>query len=161
MAVTKIHRTSKMVLYITMAITVVIAALFFLGGEVPVEQRLVPTASEPKFIDILMYWVYFLVGCIVLILLAFGITDFLSSLKNQPKKAINALLVIVVFVALFVITYMLGSGTPLNIIGYTGPDNVPSRLKMTDMFMFTMYIMLALAILSMIFSPLLKKSKKK
>ena len=104
-----------------------------------------------------MYWVYFLVGCNVVVLLAFAIADFISSLKNQPKKAINSLLVIVAFVAMFVITYMLGSGKPLDIVGYTGPDNVPGRLNMTDMFMYSMYIMLALAVLAMIF-PLLKES---
>jgi magnesium-transporting ATPase (P-type) len=157
MAVTKIHKTSRIVMYITMAITIVVMTLFFLGGEVPVDQRLVPTAPEPKYIDLLMYWVYFLVGCTVLVLLAFAIADFSSSLKNQPKKAINSLLVIVAFAAMFVITYMLGSDKPLDIVGYTGPDNVPGRLKMTDMFMYSMYIMLALAVLAMIFSPLLKR----
>ena len=37
MAVTKIHKTSRIVMYITMAITIVVMALFFLGGEVPVD----------------------------------------------------------------------------------------------------------------------------
>jgi hypothetical protein len=161
MAVTKIHKTSKMVLYITMAITIVIAVLFFLGGEVPVEERVVPTVPEPVFTDLLIYWVYFLVACTVLILLGFGITSFASSLKTQPKKALNSFLIVLAFLILLVITYSLGDGTPLNIVGYTGPDNVPVRLKMTDMFMFTMYIMLTLTILSMIFSPLLKQFKKK
>ena len=86
MAVTKIHKTSRIVMYITMAITIVVMALFFLGGEVPVDQRLVPTAPEPKYIDLLMYWVYFLVGCTVLVLLAFAIADFFIILEESTQK---------------------------------------------------------------------------
>ncbi|MBZ4674938.1 MAG: hypothetical protein JG772_627 [Dysgonamonadaceae bacterium] len=73
----------------------------------------------------------------------------------------GSLLVIIALAALFGITYTLGSGTPLNIVGYTGPDNVPGTLKMTDMWIFSIYVMLMLVILSILFAPLLSKSKKK
>ncbi|HOV71054.1 MAG TPA: hypothetical protein PLO31_02480 [Dysgonamonadaceae bacterium] len=160
MAVTKIHKTSKMVLYTIMGITVLVLALFLFGGEVPVEQRVVPTISEPRFTDILLYWVYALLAISILVLLAFAISDFISSWKARPKSAFRSLLVVLAFAAMLIITFALGSGKPLNIVGYTGSENVPIILKFTDMWLFSMYIMLVLNILALLFSPLLKSRKK-
>ncbi|MDD3788902.1 MAG: hypothetical protein PHO94_09435 [Petrimonas sp.] len=161
MAVTKIHRTSRMTLYITMVISLVVIALFIFGGQVPVEKRLVPDLSEPAFTDALLYWIYILLAITVLILFLFAVIGFFSSLKTNPKKAINSLLVVVALAALLIITYVMGSGTPLDIVGYTGSDNVPPRLKLTDMWLFSIYVMLFLVIVSILAAPLFKLIRKK
>lgn len=163
MAVTKIHKTSKMVLYITIGITLIVLALFFLGGNVSAEKQLPQLVGlqEPRNTDILIYWTYALLAITIILLLLFSISGFFSSLKTNRKGAMGSLLVIIAMAALFGITYTLGSGTPLNIVGYSGPDNVPGRLKMTDMWIFSIYVMLTLVILSILFAPLLSKSKKK
>ncbi|MCW1735598.1 hypothetical protein [Anaerorudis cellulosivorans] len=160
MAVTKIHKTSKMVLYAIMGITVLILAVFLLGGEVPVEERVVPTISEPRFTDLLMYWVYALLAISVLVLIAFAVSDFISSWKARPKSAFRSLLVVLVFVAMLIITFAIGSGTPLNIVGYTGSENVPIFLKITDMWLYSIYLMVVVNVLALLFSPLLKSGKK-
>lgn len=157
MAVTKIHKTSRMVLYAIMGITILVLAVFLFGGEVPVEQRLVPTISEPKFTDVLLYWVYVLLAISILVMLVFAVSDFISSWKVRPKSAFRSFLVVLAFAAMLIITFILGDGTPLNIVGYTGPDNVPVTLKFTDMWLYSIYIMLVVAVLAMIFSPLLKR----
>ena len=94
-------------------------------------------------------------------LLLFAISGFFSTLRTNRKGAIESLLVLLAMLALFGITYTIGSGKPLNIVGYTGPDNVPGTLKMTDMWIFSIYVMLTLVILAIVFTPLLSKSKKK
>jgi hypothetical protein len=160
MAVTKIHKTSKVVLYTIMGITVLILAFFLLGGEVPVEERVVPTISEPRFTDLLMYWVYALLAISVLVLIAFAVSDFISSWKARPKSAFRSLLVVLVFVAMLIITFAIGSGTPLNIVGYTGSENVPIFLKITDMCLYSIYLMVVVNVLALLFSPLLKSGKK-
>lgn len=160
MAVTKIHKTSKVVLYTIMGITVLILAFFLLGGEVPVEERVVPTISEPRFTDLLMYWVYALLAISVLVLIAFAVSDFISSWKARPKSAFRSLLVVLVFVAMLIITFAIGSGTPLNIVGYTGSENVPIFLKITDMWLYSIYLMVVVNVLALLFSPLLKSGKK-
>lgn len=163
MAVTKIHKTSRMTLYAIIGITLVVLALFFFGGNVPLERQTPALAglNEPTNTSMLLYWIYILLGVTVVVLLLFAIVGFFTSLKTKPKSAINSLLVLVALVALFVITYAMGSGTPLNIVGYTGPDNIPSRLRMTDMWIFSIYLMLVLTILSIFFAPLLKIFRKK
>jgi hypothetical protein len=162
MAVTKIHKTSKMVLYITIGITLIVLAMFFLGGNVSAENQLpqVVGLQEPRNTDILIYWTYALLFATIVTLLLFAISGFFSTLKTNRKGAIESLLVLLAMLALFGITYTIGSGTPLNIVGYTGPDNVPGTLKMTDMWIFSIYVMLLLVILAIVFAPLLSKSKK-
>ena len=160
MAVAKIHKTSKMVLYAIMGITVLIFAVFLFGGEVQVEERVVPTISEPRFTDLLMYWVYALLAISVLVLIAFAVSDFISSWKSRSKSAFRSLLVVLAFVAMLIITFAIGSGTPLNIVGYTGVGNVPIFLKITDMWLYSIYLMVAVNVLALLFSPLLKSGKK-
>lgn len=160
MAVAKIHKTSKMVLYAIIGITVLILAVFFFGGEVQVEERVVPTISEPRYTDLLMYWVYALLAISVLVLIAFAVSDFISSWKSRPKSAFRSLLVVLAFVAMLIITFAMGSGTPLNIVGYTGVGNVPIFLKITDMWLYSIYLMVAVNVLALLFSSLLKSGKK-
>lgn len=160
MAVAKIHKTSKMVLYAIIGITVLILAVFFFGGEVQVEERVVPTISEPRYTDLLMYWVYALLAISVLVLIAFAVSDFISSWKSRPKSAFRSLLVVLAFVAMLIITFAIGSDTPLNIVGYTGVGNVPIFLKITDMWLYSIYLMVAVNVLALLFSSLLKSGKK-
>lgn len=157
MAVTKIHRTSRMALWTTIAITLVVLGLFFFGGQVPEGQKLVADMSQPQFTDILLYWMYALLAITIGVLLLFAIFGFFKGLKESPKKALGGLFVLLALVALLVITYIMGDGTLLNIPGYDGPDNNPTTLKMTDMWLYSMYIMLAATVLAIFVTPLFKK----
>jgi hypothetical protein len=60
-----------------------------------------------------------------------------------------------------VVAYAIGDGTLLNIPGYEGNDNRPPMLKMTDMWLYSMYVMFAITLLAMIFLPLLVGGRKK
>lgn len=157
MAVTKIHRTSRTVLLVTMAISLIVLALFFLGGEVSDGQKLFPDMSQPKFTDILLYWAYALLALTIVVLILFAIFEFFKSLKESPKKALSGLFVLLALVALLIVTYVIGDGTLLNIPGYDGPDNNPSTLKMTDMWLYSGYVMLTITLLAIFITPLFKK----
>lgn len=71
------------------------------------------------------------------------------------------MVLLIVFAILLVIAYSIGDGTPLNILGYEGPDNVTARLKMTDMWIYTIYILMALSVAAMLLSPLIKRIGKR
>lgn len=164
MAVTKIHKTSKMVLYVTAAITIVITLLFLFGGQMAEAQRVTtvdPSVSQPAFTGVLLYWMYALLGITILVLLGFSILGLFSGLKTNRKATIESLLGLVALVVLLIVTYFMGNGTPLNIVGYNGPDNVPGTLKMTDMWIFSMYVMLALTIIAILLYPVLQRMGKK
>ena len=163
MAVTKISRISRWTLYALTAVTLVLLAVFFLGGKVQPENQYVELVGldEPNFTSGLLYWVYVLLALTVFAVLAFSIFGFTNNLIHNRKKAINSLLTIVVFAILLVIAYSIGDGTPLDILGYEGPDNVPARLKMTDMWIYSIYILMTLSVAAMLLSPLIQRIGKR
>ena len=163
MAVTKISRISRWTLYAMSVVTVVLIALFFLAGNVQPEHQYAELVglTEPNFTDVLLYWVYTLLGITILAVFVFTIFGFVNNLRYNRKKAINSLVTLLIFAVLLIIAYSIGDGTPLNILGYEGPDNVKGMLKLTDMWLYTIYILMALTILAMLFSPLIKRIGKR
>ncbi len=157
MAVTKIHRTSKIALYISMIITIVVMAVFFFGGQAPEEQRLVADQSQPIFTDLLMYWMYILLIVTIVAWLLFAIVGFAKNMKDNPKKGFGSLVGVLALGGLLLVTYLIGSGELLTIPGYTGGDNTPGMLKMTDMWLYSCYVLLLVTILSIIVVPIFKK----
>ena len=163
MAVTKISRISRWALYAMTAVTIVLIALFFLAGNVLPENQIPQLVGlvEPNFTDILLYWVYVLLGITILSVILFSIVGFINNLKYSRRSAINSLVTLAIFAVLLIFAYTIGDGTPLNILGYEGPDNVKGMLKLTDMWLYTIYILMALTILAMLFSPLIKRIGKR
>ncbi|MFA7492811.1 MAG: hypothetical protein WCZ43_04770 [Proteiniphilum sp.] len=160
MAVTKISRTSRFTLYIGVLISLVVLGLFYLGGQVSEHEKLVADMSQPKFTDLLLYWAYVLLAITIVVWVLFVILSSLTQLKENPKKALGGFLALVGLAALLLITYMIGDGTLLNIPGYEGSDNRPPILKMTDMWLYSMYVMFAVTVLTMIILPLVGGRKK-
>ena len=163
MAVTKISRISRWTLYALTAVTIALIALFFLGGNVAPENQYMELVGidEPNFTNGLLYWIYILLAVTVFSVFAFSIFGFINNLKHNRKRALNSLVTLAIFAVLLVIAYSIGDGTPLNILGYEGPDNVPARLKLTDMWIYSVYILMTLVILAMLFSPLIKRIGKR
>lgn len=159
MAVTKIHRASKMALIIGVIVSLIVMGLFYLGGQVPMQEKIAADLSEPKFTDIVLYWSYVLLVITIAALILFAIAAFFKQLKESPKKALSGFLVLVGIAALFVVTFIIGDGTLMNIPGYDGPDNTPKTLKMTDMWLFSSYVMLVLTFLAILFLPLIKRKR--
>lgn len=163
MAVTKISRISRWTLYAISIVSVAFIGLFFLAGNVPPEQQYPELVGlpEPVFTEPLLYWMYILLAITILALIVFSIFGFVNNLKYSKKNAVNSLITLVVAAVLLVITYSMGNGTPLNILGYEGPDNVSFMLKLTDMWLYTIYILMVVTVLAMIFSPLIKRIGKR
>ena len=163
MAVTKISRVSRWTLYALSAVTILLIALFYFGGNVAPENQYAELVgkAEPSFTNALLYWIYLLLGITVFALIAFSVMGFINNFRYNRKRAINSLVTLLVFAVLLIIAYTIGDGTPLNILGYEGPDNVPTMLKLTDMWIYSVYILMALTILAMLFSPLIKRIGKR
>ncbi len=157
MAVTKIHRTSKITLLIGVIISIFVMALFYLGGEASAQEKLIADMSQPKFTDIVLFWGYALLVITIVVLLAFSVLDFLKKLKESPKKALSGFLVLLAMAAMLIITFVIGDGSLLNIPGYDGADNNSSTLKLTDMWLFSSYIMLIITFLAIVILPLFKR----
>ncbi|MCK9159366.1 MAG: hypothetical protein WCR45_04115 [Bacteroidaceae bacterium] len=147
------YKASYYVLYAIFAVIIVILGLFYFGGDATgsaILTSLDPGMKQPAHLDTLMYLVYTLLVVTVLVTLVGSIIKFGGKLKDAPKEAVRSIIGLVIFVALFLICYSLGDGTPLKITGYDGSDNVSFWLKITDMFLYIVYIEMALAVLLII-----------
>lgn len=148
----RIQNLTGGILWALLLITIVVFAVFFLGGETPVEQRLVAdtSISEPAQTDVLMYWVYTLVFATIIVTLLAAVIQLGASFKDSPKAAFQSLLGFILLIVLMVVTYSMGSNEPLQLVGYTGTDNQAPWLKIGDMFIFTIGFMISAMVVLMI-----------
>ena len=153
----KIQKVSGSVLYVILAITIIVAGLFFFGGEDP--NPLVPDMSQPVYTDSLIYLMYVLLGITIVITLAAAVYQFVMNFIDSPNAAIKSLASIIVLVGLLIVTWAAGSEQALVMPGYDGAENVPFWLKLTDMFLYTIYIMMAVLILLILGFGISKKFK--
>lgn len=131
-------------------ITVVLLGLFIFGGKVP--NQLYDT---PVYTGTLLNWAYILCGIAVLAAMIFPI----ARLFTRPKQAMKSFIGLAGVAVLVLIAYAMADDTPLKLIGYNGPDNVPSRLLMTDTIIYTMYFLFAGAVLAIIGTEIYKRVK--
>ena len=157
----RIQKVSGTVLYVMLAITLVILGMFFFGGETPLDQRLVADTAmeEPAQTDALIYWMYILFGIAVIITIAAAIYQFVTGFIDSPMTAIKSLLGLILIIVVLVISWAMGSNQPLVMPGYDGAENVPFWLKLTDMFLYTIYIMMGAMILLIFGFGIAKKFK--
>ena len=85
------HRVSGIVLYAMLAMTVVVAVLFFFGGEVPMAGRVVAdvSQSEPRYTDALLCWVYALLGLAVVVALGTALRKQVLGFVNAPGAMVR------------------------------------------------------------------------
>ena len=99
--------------------------------------------------DIAIVWAY-----ILFILTAISAIVFpLISVFSNKKALIRLLVVLVGSAAVIVVSYLLASGSPIDIIGYAGDANKnPGTLKMVDTTLFVTYMLFGLALASILYS---------
>jgi hypothetical protein len=131
-----------------------VLGLFYFGGEM--SAPLVPDMANPLYTDALLYLMYGLLGFIVVVTVIAFIAQFGATLKDNPVTALKSLLGVVLLVIALIATWSIGSDEALVMPGYDGTENVPFWLKLTDMFLYTLYFMIAACILAMIGSSIKK-----
>ena len=158
MAVTKIRRISSWTLILVSILGLAVMALFYFGGEEP------PLNGEwkyPTYTGEVLIWSYFLLGICALSMLFFGLAQFALKFKTNAKSSLMGLGVIIGFILLLFITYSIGDATPLaGINADSQVFNVEGWLKITDMWIYTMYILIGLAIIAIVWGAVKKAISK-
>ncbi len=107
-------------------------------------------------VDIALVWAYILILITALAAVVFPLISVLSN----PKGLVRLGIVLVGAAVLVLISYFMASGTPLDIIGYTGTGNSdPSTLKMVDTVLFVTYILFGMALVSILYAIVSKAFK--
>lgn len=106
--------------------------------------------------DIALIWAYILV---VLTLIAAIVFPLIAVFSN-PKALIRLVAILAGAAVLVIVSYLLSSDKPIDIIGYTGTDNSdPATLKMIDTVLFVTYMLFGIAIASILYAIVSKAFK--
>ena len=111
-----------------------------------------PTGLDSGSLDTFLYWIY------VLILLAICVTllfPLIASFKSK-KKLLRLILLIVAVVVIVGGAWLLAPGTPIETKATTNPGD----FKIADAVLYITYLMIAAAVVSLIWSAIRKAIKK-
>ncbi|MFA6127574.1 MAG: hypothetical protein WC699_09730 [Bacteroidales bacterium] len=150
-------RIAEIFFFSLMGISVLLTLIFYLNiGKVNTNDPLVKQISEMgPTLDYLTYWAYLLTILSVLFAIGFPAIQVISN----PKQGLKALFSVIGIAIMMFIAYSLGDDTIMDIAGYNGTGNVPKTLKMTDMALFSMYAMIAGAVIALLYSEISKLFK--
>lgn len=149
------YKISGYILYALFAVILAVLGLYYFGGEM--ETPIVPELSNPANTQALIVLMYALLGSAIAITVLAFLFQFGASFKENPANALKSLLGLVFLVLVLVVSWFMGSEDALVLPGYDGTDNVPFWLKLTDMFIYSIYFLLLVTIVSMIGSSIKKK----
>lgn len=148
------YKVSYYVLYAIFAVILIVLGLFYFGGQM--DTPIVPGMSNPAYTEALLLLIYGLFGFTIVVTLIAAIIQFGAALKDSPVNALKSLGGVILLALVLIVTWVMGSDEPLVIIGYEGTENVPFWLKLTDMFLYSLYFLVGVAIIAMIFSGIKK-----
>jgi hypothetical protein len=140
---TKLSKYLDIILYILLAVTLVFAGLFYFGGEV--ENAAMPT---PLYTESFLNWGKVLLISAAAVTLLFEIFNLII----HPQSAVRSIISIVLLGIIVLVSYSMGDGTPLNLVGYKGFDNVPSMLLLGDTFLYSIYILFGAALFAILYT---------
>lgn len=148
MAISKIRRISSWTFIACVVVSIVVFALFYFGGD---EEPYKGEYWTPTYTGLLLQWQYILFGLAVVAAAVLGLGQFISSFKTNPKGGVMGLIVLALFAAMLIITYTIGNGTPLPIMNEDAQVfNTPQWLKITDMWLYSTYTLIALIVIAII-----------
>ena len=146
MAVTGIRKTSSYTFLALVAISVIVFALFLFGGsELDMKDNKVYA-----YTDVLIYWTYALGILSVVTVLFFVVKDFIAELAASPSAALKKIAGPIAHVVLLLVTYAIGDTTPLKLNEEAQRFNAPFWLKFSDMWIYSVYVLLFLTIVAAI-----------
>ena len=157
MAVTKIRKVSSYTLLALSAISILIFILFFAGGsELDAQNNMVY-----EYTGALLYWTYALFLVTISATLIFACKNFASSFQSNSRGALVSIGGLVAFLALLAITYAIGSGEPIKGLNEASQSyNTSGWLKVTDMWLYSIYVLFVLTIGAAIWGGISKALKR-
>ncbi len=152
-----ISKITSVLLYVLMGISVILL-IMFAKATAGIEDGTdfdTQISLYGSTLDMFMYWAYILLG----IATAAAIIFPLIKMFTQPKEAVKTLISIGIVAVVVFIAYALADDTVLNLPGYEGKDNVPGTLKFAGTLLNTAYLLITIAIGSILYDGISKVFK--
>ncbi len=144
------YKVSYYVLYALFAVILVVLGVFYFSGF----DRVIGEYNDPVHTDTLIYMIYGILGFCVVATIVAAVIQFGSALVDNWKKALTGLIGPILLVVLLLITYSMGVDE--TVVTGEGAYTDSFWLKVTDMFVYSIYILLGITILCMIGSSVKK-----
>ena len=134
------YKVSYYIFYILIALILVVLGMFFgVGYDNPMGEY-----NAPEHTETLIFLMYALFAVCVLVTILGGLAQFFAGLKGDPKGTMKSLLALILFVAVLVGAYVMGSGEPLMMADGTEFTDV-TMLKLSDMMLYAIYLLVGVA----------------
>lgn len=156
MAIRKIRKISSWSFLAIVLISLVVLGIYYFGGIVDPAAEM----PEPIYTGLLLDWTYAVFTITLVIMLGFAVWQIARMLKDDPKSAIAPISVAIAFAVMFIGTYTAGDPTPLTMVGYEGAHNVEFWLKLTDMWLFSTYLLMGIICITLAYFYVAKFVKK-
>ena len=140
-------KISSIVLWVSIAISVVLAIMFFVGGDEPAMLSTGGETTTPVWTDQLMYWVYAIVLLGVALLVVFAIKTLITMFQTDAKAAMKSLGTVLAFVVLMIVCYVASPATEFSrIVNGETQSFSAVDMKMIDMWLYSIYALVALTV---------------
>ena len=136
----------SIVKYLLLAVSVVLAVGVMFSAE--------GTSSQSMFLDAVLYWSYGLVGATILGAIIFPLVN----LIKNPKGAMRSLLGLALLVVVLCVGFALSSAEPVVTAANHVFDNV-LELRLSDVGLYTIYIVFAASILTIVVTEIVNVIK--
>ena len=148
------NKISTFVLWFCMLISLVLSLRFFYVGYTRSIDGESPELSS------LLIWIFSLLLITLCTGLIFFLYSYIRKWKVNPGKAKRSAALIIILCVLLSVAWVLGDGNPLPLTGYKGNENTYLYMKLTDMWLYSLYILLGLGILALFGGIILSYFKK-
>ena len=150
----------KVTLWVLMLVGIVASVMFFAGGSEGSLEVAGDFLNIPKFTDTLLYWIYVLVGLVILVTFGFVIAKLVETFKVDAKRGLMSVGVVLAAIGLCALCWFLGSPEKVEIIGYEGTDNVGNMARLSDAIIYLTYILTASTVAALVWGVIYTKVKK-
>lgn len=136
------YKVSYYVFYVCIAAILVILVLFFGFGYNETNDA---GLHEPVYTSLLIYLMYIMLVVAIIAVVVGGVWKCLNALKDNLRKTLKSVTAVVLLVSLLIVTYHLGSDKPV-LRGVNNAFTDAFWLKVSDMFLYTIYVLLVVAV---------------
>ena len=134
------YKVSYYIFYVLIALILVVLGLFFMVGY----NNPMGEYNAPEHTETLMFLMYAMLTVCVLVTVLGGLAQFATGLKDDPKGAMKSVLALVLFAAVLIGAYVMGSDEPLMMADGTEFTDV-TMLKLSDMMLYAIYLLVGVA----------------
>lgn len=140
----KNNKISTVVLWICMIISLG-SFYFYYNGLIKHPENMNTMETS-----LLLNWLYILFCVCIISSLSFSLYHLVRLWKENKRLNFQPLIGVIFFIFLLLTSFFFGSGESLNIAGYNGEDNIFIWLKITDMWIYSIYTLLIVCIIAVI-----------